>query len=570
MYTPLPQTSEAFARLGWPEIACWYNELKETPLSEETLQPWLLQWSRLSELVDETLAAFEIACTRNTLDKECGERQEHFLNDIYVRIQPCDQQIKQQLLESDLKPEGFEIPMRNIRMEIANFCESNVTLINEEKKLIAEYMQVGGAQTVMWEGKEVHLQALSTALAEPERAIREQAWRSTHRRLLADRDIRNEQWANLLKLRLQMARNAGYETYRDYRWQQMMRFDYTPADCQAFHALVEREVVPVSNALWEKRRQALGVEVLRPWDQKVDARASVAPRQISDVPALLQRCASAFHRIDPHLGSYFDIMVQENLLDLEARPHKAPVGYNIALEARHRPFILGHISSVRDVIPLVFHESGHAFHVFEMAPLPFIHQRKDGVLPTEFAEVASTSMELIGLMHLHASGLCTREEEIQVRMQHLEYILMDFIPNIVRTDVFQHWIYENPEQAADPDALDQKWAELSGSYLSAIDWSGLDAELHVGWQRVLHLYYYPFYLLEYIFATIGALQIWSNYRRDPQTTLQQYRFALSLGATRTVPELYAAAGAKFALDASTLRSLVQLIMQTLEELEKQL
>ncbi|SRR5712692_7236736 len=117
------------------------------------------------------------------------------------------------------------------------------------------------------------------------------------------------------------------------------------------------------------------------------------------------------------------------------------------------------------------------------------------------------------------------------------------------------------------DACDQKWVELSKHYLPDINWSDLDAERRAEWQQVRHFYGWPFYYIEYAFAALGALQVWNNYLHDPQIALQQYRYALSLGATRAVPELFAAAGATFAFDAETLQKTADVITHTIERLE---
>ena len=372
-----------------------------------------------------------------------------------------------------------------------------------------------------------------------------------------------------MHLRQQIARNAGYENYRDYRWRQLLRFDYTPDDCKAFHRAVEQVIVPAASQLWEKRRKLLGVEKLRPWDMQVDPRASEAPRHISDVDELLRQCIPVFQRIDPQLRSYFETMLQEQLFDLEERPNKADDGYNLPLEVRRRPFIFGHVNSITDVVPLIFHEMGHAFHVFETIPLPYIHQRKEDAIPLEFGEVASTSMEFIGAMHLHQAGLCTEQEAARLRIQHLENMLTSYLPIIVIGDAFQHWVYDHPKQGMDPEQCRQKWAELSQRYQPAIDWSGLERERGGSWQGIPHYYCFPLYFIEFAFAALGALQIWDNYLHDQEIAIRQYRFALSLGATRTVPELYEAAGARFAFDTGMLEYVVQLISRTVEELEAQ-
>jgi oligoendopeptidase F len=569
MITSLPQTSEAFERLSWAEIEPWYRELLESPLSPETLQPWVARWSDLTALVDETMKRLEIECTQDTADEERPRRKQRFMEEVYTPQQVLDQQVKERLLASGLEPEGFAIPLRNLRAEAALYREENLPLLNEDTALSDEYYQIGGTQMVRWNGEEVPKTAMYPILESPDRTQRERAWRAITEREAEDQEKLDDLWIKKMHLRQQIARNAGYENYRDYRWKQLLRFDYTPADCQAFHNAVERVIVPVASQLWEKRRKLLGVEKLRPWDMQVDPRASEEPRRISDVNALLQQCLPVFRRIDPRLGSYFEIMLQEQLFDLGERPNKADGGYNLPLEVRRRPFVFGHVNSITDVMPLIFHEMGHAIHVFETIPLPYIHQRKEEAVPIEFAEVASTSMEFIGGMHLHQAGLCTEREARRLRIQHLESVLTNYLPFITMGDAFQHWVYDHPEQGSDPEQCRQKWAELSQRYLPEIDWSGLEVERSNRWQGTLHYYCLPFYMIEYAFAALGALQIWDNYLHDPQTAIRQYRFALSLGATRTVPELYEAAGAKFAFDTAMLQRVVQLITRTVEELEAQ-
>jgi oligoendopeptidase F len=567
MYSLLPQSSEAFEQLQWVEIEAWYRELAATTLSPENVEPWLRQWSQLSALVDETNIWLEIATTRNTADETLSQRRQRFLDEIFTHVQSFDQQIKQQLLASGLEPEGFAIPLRKLQVDAKLFREENIPLLNEEKKLSEEYMGINGAQTVQWEGQEAPIMLLFSAMQDPDRERREQAWHTFSMRKFEDREAINKVWVKNLQVRQQIAHNTGYDNYREYRWQQLYRFDYTPDDCKAMHEAVKQVIVPIASQLAEKRRKLLGVETLRPWDTSVDLRAGEAPRPIEDIDALLHQCAGMFGQIDPALGDYFDMMLKEQCFDLEERANKAPGGYSVALEVKQLPFIFGHVMTIKSIVGLVFHEAGHAFHTFEMRGLPSIHQRKESMVPIEFGEVASTSMEYVGGMNLASSGLCTEEEALHIRLQHLEETIMD-LPRLIRGDAFQHWVYEHPEQAMDPEAVGQKWAELGRDFEPHLDWSGLDAANRNGWQYILHFFEVPFYYIEYAFAIIGALQVWRNYLHDPQNAVQQYRHALSLGATRPLPELYTAAGAKFAFDMATLQDVVQLVISKIEELEK--
>lgn len=569
MYAVLPSTSEALARLNWSEIEPWYQELIAAELASNTLHTWLAQWSRLSDLVEEVLVKQEIACTRDTADQERAERKQRFQDEIYVHIQPLDQQLKQKLLTSGLEPEGFALPLRKLRTEAALFREQNVALLAAEENLKTEYLRFGGSQMVTWEGREVAITALTPILMGPDRGRRERAWRTIEARRRADREVLYAHWQKEMQVRQQIAANAGYEMYRDYRWQQLFRFDYTPADCQNFHRAVAEVIVPAASKIWAKRRQLLGVEMIRPWDTATNPRSQAQPRYIADLDATLRQCARLFAQIDPALGGYFEIMVREKLLDLEERPAKANRGYNLTMEALHRPFIFGKMQTIQE-IRLLLHESGHAFQSFETGTLPYIQQRKESFLPMEFAEVASITMEFIGLMYLHQVGICSQEEAAYFRLAHLEAVLLEGLVRVAMIDAFQHWVYEHPAQAQDPEQCNQQWRSLSRRYLPDLDWSGLEEEQSLGWLYVRHIHCFPLYYIEYAFARIGALQIWNNYLQDPQQAIQRYRHALSLGATRTVPDLYAAAGASFSFDPATLRLVVELVTHAIEELESQI
>ena len=133
-------------------------------------------------------------------------------------------------------------------------------------------------------------------------------------------------------------------------------------------------------------------------------------------------------------------------------------------------------------------------------------------------------------------------------------------------DAFQHWVYEHPEEAADPARCEDEWAQLMRRFMPYIDWSGLEEELRNDWRRIPHLFASPLYFLEYALAQLGAVQVWANARRDQAEAVRQYRHALSLGGTRTLPELYAAAGVRFAFDEETIQNAVTLLESTIDEL----
>jgi oligoendopeptidase F len=318
--------------------------------------------------------------------------------------------------------------------------------------------------------------------------------------------------------------------------------------------------------MYARRQAQMGVDRLHPWDLDLDLYPLELPPLpgYGDVRALAEKAEAVFYRVDRQLGDYFRTMRVENLLDLDNRKGKAPGAYCTNFPVAKRPFIFANSIGVAGDVRTILHESGHAFHNYERFRLPYFQQRIPGL---EFAEVASMAMELLAAPYLdQPGGFYSSAEARRFRAGHLEHILA-FWPYMAVVDGFQHWVYTHLDTARDAAACDAKWLELWRRYLPGVDWGGLDDEAMTGWHRKQHIHRYPFYYVEYGLAQLGAVQVWRNSLRNPQEALAAYRHALRLGGTVTLPELYAAAGAKLAFDAATLRQAVELVEQTIEKLE---
>jgi oligoendopeptidase F len=565
MFNPLPQTALDFMDWRWSQIEPYYHELSIRSLDESSIDGWLLDWTRLNLLLYETHERLMVATTVDTTDQEAKRRYQSFLDEILPPSEAAEQKLKEVLLASGIEPDGFEIPLRNMRAEADLFRQENLPLLSEELKMITEYDKITGAQTVEWESEEITIRQLLPVLQDENRDRRERAWQLSIARQMDDREAINQLWGRFLALRLQLAENAGMPDYRRYRWQQLLRFDYTPEDCLQFHKAIEDVVVPVASRLYEKRRSRLGLDLLRPWDLDVDPRGFTPLRPFETVDELERKTAAIFNQVDPQLGAYFEVMRQENLLDLDNRKGKATGGYCSDFPVAKRPFIFTNAVGLDDDVRTMLHEGGHAFHFFEMIHLPYFQQLN---IPMEFAEVASTSMEFLSYPYLmeEEGGFYNTRDGARACLEHLERSLR-FWPYMAVVDAFQHWVYENPEAAAKPINCDTKWGELWDRFMVGQDWSGLEEEKMTGWHRKLHIHQDPFYYVEYGLAQLGAVQIWRNALADQTAAVSAYRRALSLGGTVTLPELYAAAGVKFAFDSTTLKQAVELMEGKIEAYE---
>lgn len=567
MISILSATPQEFSRWSWSQIEPYFIELNKRKINPANLAGWLADWSQLSGLVYETYQRLYVSTTVDTTDQAAQSRYNTFLDEVFAGSEAAEQKLKEKLLVSGLELEDFELPLRNLSAESAIYAEENLPWLAKELKLKADYDRIIGAQSIVWEERETTLSQLHAVYREPDRQKRELAWRLAAQRQLADRQAINELWAELMEVRGRLARNAGLTDYRTYRWTQLLRFDYTPEHCIQFQRAIEEAAVPATRYLHEKRRQKLGLSSLRPWDLYIDLDGQKPLHPFDRVSELEEGVARIFQQLDPELGKYFEIMRQEGLLDLDNRKGKAPGGYCTDYPVSGRPFIFMNAVGMQEDVQTLIHEGGHAFHVFESTKLSYFQQKRVGL---EFMEVASTAMELLAAPYLtkDQGGFYSQAEAARARIEFLDTAIC-FWPYMAVVDAFQHWVYENHQTASDPANCDVKWAELQEQFMGDEDWDGLEDELVTGWQRKLHIIQDPFYYIEYGLAQLGAFQIWRNSLENQKKAVADYRKALSLGGTVSLPGLYALAGAQFAFDVLTLQEAVDLGIKAIEELENQ-
>lgn len=569
----IPQSVDALDATQWETFRPYFDALLAAPVDAANVRDWLQAWSDLIRLIREAGAQIYIDKSLDTAD---SAREQAFLNFV-TNVRPpakiADQRLRERFLAldtegPDLAPllHDLALTLRDMRNEADLFREANVPLQMELEKLVNEYDKLTGGMQAEWDGEKKNLSQLRVLLREKDRGARARAWRVMHDLWLDARAELNALYIQMLGLRRQIAANAGLPDFRAYAFREHGRFDYTPDDCFTFHDAIEAVVAPAAARIYAQKRERLGLETLRPWDLDVDLSAAPPLAPYRKQAELVEGTQAMFQQLDPALGGYLATMAAESLLDLDTRAGKALGGYCATLPLRKRPFIFMNGAGVHDDVQTMLHEAGHAFHVFETAALPFIWQTDP---PMEFAEVASMSMELLAAPYLTQArgGFYTPAEAARARIEHLEGILL-FLPYMAVVDAFQHWVYTHPAQAADAGQCDAAWDGLWSRFMPGVDWTELDAERVTGWHRKLHIFHMPFYYIEYGMAQVGALQVWRNALDDPRQALADYRRALSLGGTRTLPDLFAAAGAEFRFDAALLADLVNLIEETLQELHR--
>jgi oligoendopeptidase F len=549
----------------WAHIESQFDELDwRVPQikSAAELEKWLLDWSELNAALDEEASRRYIAMTCHTDNADAEKAYLHFVEHVEPQIKPRQFALEQIYVahpqREKLPRQRFEVFDRDVKNHVELFRPENVALETEEAKLSQQYQKLIGAQTVNFRGEEKTLVQMGRYLEEPDRALRQEAWELVAQRRLQDAEKCEEIFDELIKLRTQIAKNAGFENYRDFMFRKMGRFDYTPENCFQFHDAVEKEIMPAVREIQNERKRQLKLEKLRPWDLAVDPQNRAPLKPFAEVGEMVSRTQKIFNHLDPELATNFRQLQDLKLLDLDNRKGKAPGGYQSTLNEARVPFIFMNAIGLQRDVETLLHEAGHAFHAQATRGEDLYAYRG---APIEFCEVASMAMELLGNEFLEE--FYSTPEANRARKTHLEGII-GFFPWMAVVDAFQHWIYTHAGHTR---------AERKAAYLKLMDRFGGDVdfsgyeEMHAhSWHRQLHIFIHPFYYVEYGIAQLGALQVWANSKADKANALNDYKKSLALGGSRPLPELFAAAGCKFQFDAATIKPLIQLAGTELKKL----
>ncbi|WP_367916401.1 M3 family oligoendopeptidase [Leadbetterella sp. DM7] len=550
---------------NWDSLKVYYENIKNREVgSPADFLKWLKDRSELESYVSEDFAWRYIRMTCNTADASLQKAYQDFVENIQPQLAAYGDLLNKKTLDYaekwPVEEPGYAIMLRGIRESVKIFREENIALFTDIQLKQAEYQSLTGAMTVTIDGQEMTLPQAGALLQSPDRALREKAWYAISERRLADKDQLDRIFSELLVLRNEVARNAGFRNFRDYMFSAMGRFDYTLQDCFDFHGSIAATVVPIVDNLEAERKKQLGYSDYRPWDAKADTEGKAPLKPFQDATDLLDKTEQCFTAIDPAFAGYIRTMRRMGHFDVESRKGKAPGGYNYPLEETGVPFIfMNATDTVRDIVTMV-HEGGHAIHSFKVRDLSLNAYRNP---PMEVAELASMSMELISMEHWEAY-FPDPEQLKRAKREHLRDILAA-LPWIATVDKFQHWLYENPAHTLEQRA--EQWTKIFDEFADSVtDWSGLEKFRRYSWQRQLHIYEVPFYYIEYGMAQLGAISVWRNYKADPAKGLKQYTDALALGYTQGIKEIYAAAGIRFDFSKEYIAELMDFVSQELEQM----
>lgn len=552
--------------ITFESIEPYYKQLLDRNIdTKANLEQWLLDRSELEAALEEDFAWRYIKMTCDTTDEKLVADFQYFATEIEPKIAPYTNELNKKFINApslkELDQAKYFILIRAIKKQLELFREENIPLMSQLQVEQQKFGSISGSMSVIINEKEYTLEQAANFLKDTDRTIRKQAYETISIRRLQDKDKLNDLYTTLIGLRQQVAKNAGFENYRDYAFAAMGRFDYTPEDCFSFHEAIEKEVVPLLKEQAEKRKAALGLNELKPWDTDVDASGKPMLKPFNNGQELVDKSILCFEQLHPYLGTCLSTMKERSLFDVESRKGKSPGGYNYPLAETGMPFIfMNSANSMRDLTTMV-HEGGHAVHTFISSDLELNDFKH---LTSEIAELASMSMELISMDQWDVF-FDNEEDLIRAKKDQLKDVLKT-LPWVAVIDAFQHWIYTHPEHSV--EERNEAWLAIYNRFGAGfVDWTGYDAAKTNLWQKQLHLFEVPFYYIEYAIAQLGAIAVWRNYKQNPEKALEDYLSALKLGYTKTIGEIYQTAGIQFNFSKEYVHELMQFVKTELDKLD---
>jgi oligoendopeptidase F len=550
---------------NWEGLEPYFKTLLAQDLdSVSTLEKWLQNLSELEAFISEDACWRQIKMTCDTTDKSLEESFNFFCMEIQPKMQPYADALNKKLIAcpftADLDKSAYFTYLRSVKKSIELFREENIPIQAELSVLQQQYGTIAGKMTIQFKEQEYTLQQAAQFLENPDRAIREEVYLKIQERRLQDQTSMHDLFSSLIQKRNQVALNAGFANYRDYKFQELGRFDYSKEDCYQFHEAIKLHVLPLIDKIYARKKKKLGVAILKPWDTEAEP-AGISPlKPFTDGKDLYNKSVACFEKLNPFFADCLRKMNDLKHFDLESRKGKAPGGYNCPLAESGAPFIFMNAAGQMSDVTTMVHEGGHAIHSFLAHPLSLTAFKE---YPMEMAEVASMSMELFTMNHWQS--FFDNEEDLNRAKEHQLERTITIFPWIAIIDKFQHWVYENPMHTIEERTA--SWKNIVAEFSTdSIDYSGLDMYRAIGWQRQLHLFEVPFYYIEYGIAQLGAIGMWMQYQINPTQALENYMNALSLGGTKTLPELYKTAGIEFNFSPNYVKKLMDFTNQELEKL----
>lgn len=503
------------------------------------------------KLDTELATAKSIAHIRNTVNlmDEYYEKEMAYFNAEMPKYQLLVKEMGTVILESpfkkDMEAEFGRILIQNLEAGQLLSCEAVVEDKVREADLASLYSKTVAAASADFHGEKLNTYGLLKHMQSTDRTERREAflaWAGLFESIAPEID---RIYDGLVKLRAGMAEKLGFENFVPMGYLARRRYDYTAKELSVFRKQVREVIVPACEALFERQREALGLDKLYYYDESVGSPEG-NPVPVGGRDYLVAQAQKMYRELSPESGEFFDFMVQYDLFDLEAKKGKRVGGYCTTLPLYHAPFIFSNFNGTEADVNVLTHEAGHAFAGFTAAKFQKIPELCHST--SEINEIHSMGMELWTYPWME---LFFGEQADQYRREHLADALKK-IPYMVCVDEYQHRVYEKPDMTA----MERRkvWRELEKVYMPWRDYDGNEFLENGGfWMQKQHIFLYPFYYVDYAMAQIGAFEFYTKMKENRTAAWEDYYNLCKAGGSKGYFELLAEAKLHNVLEEGAVR-----------------
>lgn len=534
-----------------------YQRLINRADSAETMEEsaeWLAlfeEWNSLKSFVGSEGSRRSHALSKDMNDEAAEAREKYFREEIAPVFDEGESTLVSRLLQSRhrdaiIERHGKHL-LKLLETSVEPLAPINSPLRVQVSNLVNQYDKIIAAGEVEINGQNVTLAVARSLQGSEDRETRKAAfiawrvWFKEHRDEIADL------FDQIVKLRHQMAVNLGHENFIRLGYLGMGRTDYGEKEAAQFRDSIRRYAVPLLQKLNEQQAKEHGTETLTPWDSPYTPSLNL-PSGIAPVETQIERAQRIFNKLSPVLADHFRRMREENLIDLENRRGKRAGAYCTSFSDEGRVAILCNSTGDEDDVRTLMHEMGHAFQGWESQPIEVV----DLQWPTSDAcEVHSMGMEYLSMKHMEE--FFSTEDTIKFRRNRWKQAV-SLVCYIAVVDEFQHWLYQNPN--ATPDERDAAWVRIADVYQPGVDYTGYEQYKALRWYAQGHIFWSPFYYIDYAIAETGAMQLGLIDAKNPDEAMSTYLDLCRMGGTKSVLDIFSSAGLRSPFDPELMRDLM--------------
>lgn len=507
-----------------------------------------------------------LAHIRHTIDTrdEFYDNEMKFLNDAEPVLTEYFQKWNEAVLKSPFRPE-FEneygkLMFLNAEIEQKTFSPDIIPELQQENELKTNYEKLLASAQIPFEGDTYTISQITPFKNDADDERRLAAWKAEGQWYKDNQQELDELYDKLVHVRDTMGRKLGYDGYTQLGYYRMKRNCYTKEDIEKFREAVVKYLVPVADEIYKEQAKRLGKEYPMSFADNALQFRSGNPKPFGTPDEILAQGKKFYDELSPETSEFFNMMLDNELLDVLSTKGKAGGGYCTSLPDYEVPFIFANFNGTQHDVEVVTHEAGHAFAAWmnrQRVPLSTVWPGM------EACEVHSMSMEFFAWPW--AEGFFG-EDTKKFYYSHLSGALT-FIPYGTMVDHFQHIVFEKPDMT--PKERHGVWKELLGTYMP---WMKLDGEIPFysegeGWQRQHHIYSSPFYYIDYCLAQTVALQFWAMLQNDQKNAWEHYMAYTKQGGSRVFTELLNNAGMESPFDEETLKGVCETARQWLNDFD---